>query len=45
MREFTAAESFDAAYCYFGSFGYFSDEDDARFTRAVAAVCGPAVAF
>jgi SAM-dependent methyltransferase len=41
MRELASPERFDAAYCYFGSFGYFSEEDDVRFTRAVAAVLKP----
>jgi SAM-dependent methyltransferase len=36
MREFTTEEPFDAALCYFGSFGYFSESDDERFARAVA---------
>jgi O-methyltransferase involved in polyketide biosynthesis len=31
------AEGFDAAFCYFGSFGYFSDEENHRFLRAIAA--------
>jgi len=35
MREFGAAEKFDAAFCYFGSFGYFSGDGDIRFLRAV----------
>ena len=36
MREFATTEPFDAAFCFFGSFGYFSDGDDERFARAVA---------
>jgi SAM-dependent methyltransferase len=36
MREFTTDEPFDAAFCFFGSFGYFSESDDERFARAVA---------
>src|SRR5215831_10440131 len=27
MRDFVASDRFDAAFCYFGSFGYFSDAD------------------
>jgi SAM-dependent methyltransferase len=37
MRDFASSEGFDAAFCYFGSFGYFSDEDNHRFVRAIAA--------
>lgn len=36
MREFASKEPFDAAFCFFGSFGYFSDADDEKFARAVA---------
>jgi SAM-dependent methyltransferase len=36
MREFASSEQFDAAFCYFGSFGYFLEEDDEKFARAVA---------
>ncbi len=35
MREFTTREPFDAAFCFFGSFGYFSESDDEKFARAV----------
>jgi SAM-dependent methyltransferase len=36
MREFVSGESFDAAFCYFGSFGYFLEDDEEKFARAVA---------
>jgi SAM-dependent methyltransferase len=36
MREFATEDAFDAAFCYFSSFGYFSESDDERFMRAVA---------
>jgi len=36
MRDVTSAERFDAAFCYFGSFGYFSEAHDERFARSVA---------
>ncbi|ACM20400.1 SAM-dependent methyltransferase, type 18 [Geotalea daltonii FRC-32] len=45
MREFASADRFDAAFCYFGSFGYFTEEDDIRFVRAVAAALKPGGRF
>jgi len=36
MRAFTSADKFDAAFCYFGSFGYFTEDDDRAFVRAIA---------
>jgi SAM-dependent methyltransferase len=45
MREFALPEPFDAAFCYFGSFGYFSGEGDARFLRAVARALRPGGRF
>ena len=36
MKEFSSSAPFDAAFCYFGSFGYFSDEGNEKFARAVA---------
>lgn len=36
MRSFTSSDDFDAAFCYFGSFGYFSEDDDSKFVRAIA---------
>lgn len=35
MRSFVAKERFDAAICYGGSFGYFDDEGNLEFARAV----------
>lgn len=40
MREFVSNRPFDAAFCFFGSFGYFNDADDEKFARAVAANLG-----
>jgi SAM-dependent methyltransferase len=45
MREYQAAEPFDAAFCYFGSFGYFSEADDRLFLRRVADALRPGGAF
>jgi SAM-dependent methyltransferase len=36
MRAFTSSEKFDAAFCYFGSFGYFTGDGDRTFVHAVA---------
>jgi SAM-dependent methyltransferase len=41
MREVAFSRPFDAALCFFGSFGYFSDEDNVRFARAVGAALRP----
>jgi SAM-dependent methyltransferase len=35
MRNFTFRKKFDAALCWFGSFGYFSDEDNEKFVKSV----------
>ena len=35
MRDFSAVEEFDAAFCYFGSFGYFGEGDNRKFAQAV----------
>ncbi len=45
MRDFASPEGFDAAFCYFGSFGYFSDEENHRFLRAVAGNLRPGGRF
>jgi SAM-dependent methyltransferase len=45
MREFTTPSSFDAAFCYFGSFGYFLDDGDARYLRAIARALRPGGRF
>jgi SAM-dependent methyltransferase len=45
MREMAFSPPFDAAYCFFGSFGYFSDEDNARFAQAVGAALRPGGRF
>lgn len=36
MRELTWANAFDAAYCFWGSFGYFDDTGNRRFIEAVS---------
>lgn len=36
MRELAAVEEYDAVICFFGSFGYFSDDDNFEFLRRVA---------
>jgi len=45
MREFDAGTDFDAAWCYFGSFGYFSDDDNMKFLRGVAGALRPGGRF
>jgi SAM-dependent methyltransferase len=35
MRDLAHNEIFDAAYCFFGSFGYFDDAGNSAFARAV----------
>jgi SAM-dependent methyltransferase len=45
MREFASSDRFDAAFCYFGSFGYFLEEDDEKFARAVAQSLRPGGRF
>jgi SAM-dependent methyltransferase len=37
MREFSSTSPFDGAVCFFGSFGYFDDEQNLRFASRVAA--------
>ncbi len=36
MRNFSYRNKFDAVICWFGSFGYFSDEDNEKFIKATA---------
>jgi cyclopropane fatty-acyl-phospholipid synthase-like methyltransferase len=36
MREFSWTHPFDGAVCFFGSFGYFDDEQNLRFASRVA---------
>lgn len=36
MRYFSYRNKFDAVICWFGSFGYFSDEDNEKFIKASA---------
>lgn len=36
MRNFSYRNKFDAVICWFGSFGYFSDEDNEKFIKASA---------
>ena len=45
MREFASEDAFDAAFCYFGSFGYFPEEGDLRFVRAVSNALKPGGRF
>ena len=45
MREYTSSEPFDAAFCYFGSFGYSTEEDDALFLRRVVECLRPGGRF
>lgn len=45
MRDLPWRGVFDAAFCYFGSFGYFDDAENARFVRAVAQTLKPGGRF
>jgi SAM-dependent methyltransferase len=45
MREFISQSPFDAAFCYFGSFGYFTEDDDLKFAAAVARALRPGGRF
>jgi SAM-dependent methyltransferase len=44
-RTFTLDEPCDAAICFFGSFGYFSDDDNLRFARRIAEALRPGGQF
>lgn len=45
MRQFVHDVPFDAAFCFFGSFGYFTEDDDRRFVRAVERALRPGGRF
>jgi SAM-dependent methyltransferase len=45
MREFSWTHPFDAAICFFGSFGYFDDEQNLRFSSRVAESLRPGGRF
>jgi SAM-dependent methyltransferase len=45
MRDLPWKEEFDAVLCYWGSFGYFDEEGDLEFARAVARVLKPGGRF
>jgi len=45
MREAVSPGGFDAAFNWFGSFGYFSDEDNLKFCRAVLRALKPGGRF
>jgi SAM-dependent methyltransferase len=45
MREIDFTEQFDAAICFFGSFGYFDDEDNLKFASRVARALCPGAGF
>jgi SAM-dependent methyltransferase len=45
MRDLPWQAAFDGAYCYWGSFGYFDDNGNAEFLRAVAAALKPGGRF
>jgi SAM-dependent methyltransferase len=45
MREFSWTHPFDGAFCFYGSFGYFNDEQNLRFASRVAESLRPAGRF
>jgi SAM-dependent methyltransferase len=45
MRELDDVAAFDAAVCWWGSFGYFDDADDPRFSARVARALRPGGTF
>ena len=45
MRRLAFDAEFDAAYCVFGSFGYFDDDGDLAFARAVRRALKPGARF
>jgi SAM-dependent methyltransferase len=44
-RTFTVEQPCDAAICFFGSFGYFSDDDNLRFAQRIAEALRPGGQF
>jgi len=45
MREFSWTQPFDGAVCFYGSFGYFDDEQNLRFASRVAEALRPGGRF
>lgn len=45
MRDLPWKEAFDGAYCFWGSFGYFDEQGNADFLRAVANALKPGAKF
>lgn len=45
MRDLTWQDAFDAAFCFWGSFGYFDDEGNEKFLRAVFCALKPGGRF
>ena len=45
MRDLPWREAFEAAICFWGSFGYFDDEGNLEFARALCATLRPGGAF
>jgi SAM-dependent methyltransferase len=45
MREFSWTHPFDGAVCFFGSFGYFNDEQNLRFATRIAESLRPGGRF
>lgn len=45
MRRIDATEAYDGAFCFFGSFGYFSDAENLDFARRVARALKPHGSF
>jgi SAM-dependent methyltransferase len=41
MRRLEAVEEYDAALCFFGSFGYFADDENLDFLRRIARALRP----
>lgn len=45
MRELSWREEFDAAYCFWSSFGYFNEAENAAFLKAVSRALKPGATF